>query len=161
MVRLITESEKYLRQWISDFLDKPEPLLNNLPPCPYARSAKILFLEVDDYANEINSCLDTWNDQYDVVCFVCGDIDPVKFSLDVRCINDYWMPYGFVCLEDHKDIPEPFHHLDFRNGRYNIILVQKLEKINAASLKLKPQGYYDNWPAALYNDVVAWRLDGS
>ena len=158
---MTTESEKFLNQWIVDFLDKPEPLLNNLSPCPYARSAKILFVETTDYAQSVNQCVDTWNNKYDVVCFVCGEVDPEKFALDVRCLNDYCMPYGFVCLEDHKDIPEPLYHLDFRNGRYNIILVQKLEKINDASKKLMTAGYYKNWTTNLYNNVVAWRSGGA
>lgn len=153
------ESEEYLRRWILDFLDKPQSLLNNLPPCPYARTARILFLEVVDYINEIKNYLDSWNDQYEVICFICGDIDPLKFSKDIKELNDHWMPFGFVCLEDHKDIQETFHHLDFRNGRYNIVLVQRLEKINQASLKLQSLGYYKNWTNDLYNDVVAWRLD--
>jgi len=156
---LITESEKFLRQWILDFLDKPDPLLNNLPPCPYAKNAKILFVETAEYTKSINEYVDTWNDQYDVICFICGEVDPEKFVLDIRCLNDYWMPYGFVCLEDHKDIAEPLHHLDFRNGKYNIVLVQKLEKINDASKKLMAADYYKNWTNNLYNNVVAWRLD--
>lgn len=152
------DSEKYLRQWITDFLDRPDALLNDLPPCPYAGKAKILFLEVDDYVKEINKQLDTWNDLYDIICFVCGEIDAGKFVNDVKYLNDHWMPRGFVCLEDHKEIPESFYHMDFRNGRYNIILVQRLEKINDASKKLMAVGYYKNWNADLYNNVVAWRL---
>lgn len=154
----MTDAEQYLRQWITDFLNEPNDFLNNLPPCPYARNAQILFIEVDDYVKEINEHLKTWNDQYDVICFICGEIDSTKFVNDVKNLNDYWMPHGLVCLEDHKEIPESFYHMDFRNGRYNIILAQRLEKINDASKKLMAVGYYKNWNADLYNNVVAWRL---
>lgn len=153
------ESEKYLRKWINEFLDKPEPLLNNLPPCPYARNAKILFVETVDYKKLINEHLKTWNDVWDVVCIVCGDVDILEFSNDIKNVNDQWKPHGFVCLEDHKDVPETLHHLDFRNGLYNIVLLQRLEKINDASLKLHSAGYYKNWSKELYDNVVAWRLD--
>lgn len=153
------ESEKFLRQWILDFLDKPEPLLNNLPPCPYAKNAKILFVETDDYLKSVNQYFETWDEKYDVVCFVCQEISPDKFTSDVKLLNDRWMPYGFVCLEDHKDIAEPLYHLDFRNGQYNIILAQQLEKINDASKKLVSAGYYKNWTTDLFNNVVSWRLD--
>jgi hypothetical protein len=158
---LITESEQYLRLWIDEFLSKPDALLNGLPPCPYARKAKIKFVETDNYIFDITQCLENWSTEYDVVGFVCGDVEPASFVLDVRCLNDYWLSRGFVCLEDHKDIPEVFHHLNFSNGRYNLILVQRTEKLNAASKQLTDAGYYKNWSENLYNDVVAWRLGGA
>jgi hypothetical protein len=158
---LITESEQYLRSWIDEFLSKPDALLNGLPPCPYARKAKIKFVETDNYIFDITQCLENWSAEYDVVGFVCGDVEPASFVLDVRCLNDYWLSRGFVCLEDHKDIPEVFHHLNFNNGRYNLILVQRTEKLNAASKQLTDAGYYKNWSKNLYNDVVAWRLGGA
>lgn len=158
---MITESEKFLRQWILNFLSKPEPLLNNLPPCPFARQASILFLETEDYNKDIIERLESWDEQYEVVCFVCGEIDSEKFVNDIKEINHRCLPIGFVCLEDHKEIPENFYHLDFRNGRYNIVLVQRLEKINSASKKLSSLGYYKNWTSELFDDVVTWRLDRS
>ena len=158
---MITESEQYLRSWIDEFLSKPDALLNGLPPCPYARKAKIKFVETDNYIFDITQCLENWSAEYDVVGFVCGDVEPASFVLDVRCLNDYWLSRGFVCLEDHKDIPEVFHHLNFNNGRYNLILVQRTEKLNAASKQLTDAGYYKNWSKNLYNDVVAWRLGGA
>ena len=156
---MITESEQYLRSWIDEFLSKPESLLNGLPPCPYARKARIKFIETDNYIFDITQCLENWSKEYDVVGFVCGDVEPANFVLDVRCLNDYWLSRGFVCLEDHKDIPEIFHHLNFSNGRYNLILVQQSEKLNAASKQLTDAGYYKNWSKDMYNDVVAWRSD--
>ncbi len=158
---MITESEQYLRSWIDEFLSKPDALLNGLPPCPYARKAKIKFVETDNYIFDITQCLENWSAEYDVVGFVCGNVEPASFVLDVRCLNDYWLSRGFVCLEDHKDIPEVFHHLNFSNGRYNLILVQRTEKLNAASKQLTDAGYYKNWSENLYNDVVAWRLGGA
>ena len=158
---MITESEQYLRSWIDEFLSKPDALLNGLPPCPYARKAKIKFVETDNYIFDITQCLENWSTEYDVVGFVCGDVEPASFVLDVRCLNDYWLSRGFVCLEDHKDIPELFNHLNFSIGRYNLILLQRTEKLNAASKQLTDVGYYKNWPENHYNDVVAWRLGGA
>lgn len=158
---MITESEQYLRSWIEEFLSKPEALLNGLPPCPYARKARIQFVETNNYIFDITQCLENWSNEYDVVGFICGEVEPASFVLDVRCLNDYWLSKGFVCLEDHKDIPEKFHHLNFSNGRYNLILVQQTEKLNAASKQLADAGYYKNWSKDLYNDVVSWRLGGT
>jgi hypothetical protein len=61
-----------LREWLVDFVEKPNPLLNNWPPCPYARQARL--------ANKIHIVFDspleiahyvTFLDDYDVVvlCF--------------------------------------------------------------------------------------------
>ena len=35
------EIQLKLNQWLVDFVEKPNPLLNNWPPCPYARQARL------------------------------------------------------------------------------------------------------------------------
>ena len=30
-----------VQRWITDFVEKPTPLLNGWPPCPYARQARL------------------------------------------------------------------------------------------------------------------------
>ena len=47
----IDEAKEYMLQWISDFVSKPNPLLNNFPPCPFAKQAvleKKIAFEVAD-----------------------------------------------------------------------------------------------------------------
>ena len=41
---------EFIRQWIDDFVTKPNPVFGDLPPCPFARKAivenKVKFLEL-------------------------------------------------------------------------------------------------------------------
>jgi hypothetical protein len=161
--KMITEYEEYLKTWIFGFLSTAQPILNGFPPCPYARKAlldnKIKFVRSEDYTQDVINETTNWTDEFDVVVFVCPDtVSKEQFVTDVEYINSVIMPTGFVVLEDHIDIPEPLGEVDFRNGKYNLILAQRIDKINDASLKLKEKGYYKNWSEDDISAVVAWRF---
>ena len=34
-------AEEYLTEWMKKFVEKPHPLLGNMPPCPFARKARL------------------------------------------------------------------------------------------------------------------------
>ena len=160
---MTTDYEQYLRTWILDVLSKPEPLLNNLPRCPYARAAlvdnKVKFISTNNYVDDIEKLFADWNSSLDVVVLVCqNNIDPDKFSADVKSINDRYVPLGFGCLEDHVAVPETLEDIVFNNGKYNLILCQPLDKLNKASEQLKGKGYYNNWSSDYFDSVVSWRL---
>ena len=158
----MTTEFDFLKNWINDFLSKPQDLLNGFPPCPYARKAlvdnKVLFFKSENYVADIEQLFDNWDDSYEVaVCVVSDSVDKYEFINNVEQINERYISKGFGCLEDHKAIPENFYHLTFNNGQYNIILCQRLDKINDASDKLMSKGYYKNWSKEMYDEVVAWR----
>jgi len=101
-----------------------------------------------------------WNDSDHAVLFVCDDdIDPIKFVKDIKQLNKQFLPQDLVLLEDHVSIEEPFHGIKFNNGKYNIVIAQRLHSINEASRSLARDGYYINWSDALYDDVVRWRFE--
>jgi hypothetical protein len=159
----MTTEFEYLKEWILNFLSTPQKLLNGFPPCPYAKKAlidnKVMFFKSVDYVKDIEHLFNNWDDQYDVaVCVVPDDTDTVEFVDAVNKLNERYVDKGFGCLEDHKEIAENFHDLQFNNGRYNIILCQRLDKINDAAEKLLSKGYYKNWSKEMYDEVVTWRL---
>lgn len=158
----MTTASEYLKEWILNFLSEPQDLLNGFPPCPYAKKSlienKIKFCSSVDYIKDICEAFDNWDDSAEVVIFIVpDDIDPTTFVDDIQKINEIYLKKGFVCLEDHKDIPEPFFNIHFNNGKYNLVLCQKLEKINQASEILLNKGYYKNWNKDMYDQVVSWR----
>lgn len=160
---MITDYEEYLRSWITDVLSKPEPLLNNLPSCPFAKAAlidnKVKFITSNNYLEDIEILFDKWDHSYDVVVLVCqNNIDPEKFSLDMQEINKKYVPLGFGCLEDHVAVPETLGDIVFNNGKYNLVLCQPLDKLNKASQYLQTKGYYKNWSKDYFDSVVSWRL---
>ena len=46
---------EFIKQWIDDFVTKPNPVFGDLPPCPFARKAmlenKVKFVELDSVAD--------------------------------------------------------------------------------------------------------------
>lgn len=160
-IRLTTASD-YLKQWIIGFLSEPQDLLNGFPTCPFAKKSlidnKIKFYDSIDYVTDICKLFDNWNDSIEVAIFIVPDgVDPQKFVQDIKKINEIYIEKGYICLEDHKDVPEPFFHLHFNNGKYNLAICQKSEKINQAAEILLKKGYYKNWSKELYDQVVSWR----
>jgi hypothetical protein len=158
------EYEDYLKTWVEEVLSVPNDLLNSLPICPFARNAilenRVKFIRTHDYVNDINTSLQSWNDNIHALLFVCDDeVDPDKFADDVKQLNKKFLLQDLVLLEDHVKIEEPFHGIKFNNGKYNIIIVQRLNSINEASRSLERSGYYINWSDALYDDVVKWRFE--
>lgn len=166
VVKMTTDYKEYLSKWIVEVLDKPQAWLNNLPSCPYAKQAlinnRIDFRSSDDYVCDVRMLFDHWPQQFDVVILVCNDdIDSNMFSEHVAELNKHYVPLGYACLEDHVSCVETVKDINFNNGKYNLILCQPLNKLNAATAQLHKQGYYEHWPKDYYDQVVSWRLSGT
>ena len=153
-----------LINWITDFVEKPNPLLNNWAPCPYARQARIadkiaiVFVESTSIILTIEKNL-TLLDSKDVIIFC---FDHTKINVDetqelVRVHNQLLMDKDYVILEDHPDATEILNGVRMNFGKCGLLLVQRLSKLTTASEQLREKGYYDIWPKENYNDVVAWR----
>lgn len=156
------ESKDYIEKWILGFLSTPHQILNNLPPCPYAKKAylehKVKIIEVVDYVKEITDFLNIWDNSYEVIIFVCpNNIDASSFIKEVEILNKHFMPKNLVLLEDHVEIEEKIQDLIFNNGKYNLVLAQRKDKLQEASEKLHKISYYQNWPKSYYDEVVGWR----
>jgi hypothetical protein len=163
-VSVTTEYKEYLTKWVEEVLSVPHELLNGLPVCPFARQAiienKVEFFRTSDYVKDIANKLDNWDDSIHALVFVCDDdVDPKQFVVDVKKLNLKYLDENLVLLEDHTKVDEPFHGIKFNNGKYNIVIAQRLKSINEASKHLARNGYYINWSDDMYNDVVRWRFE--
>ena len=159
----INEAKEYMLQWISDFVSKPNPLLNNFPPCPFAKQAmleKKIDFEVADKDINLYLCEKSgrWTDDVDVCCIFVPGVDPDTLSNLVMDVNkNYLMPMNLLALEDHPQAEENVNGVIMNNGKYPIVLMQRLSKIQNFSNILKKQGYYDVWSEENLDDVVNWR----
>ena len=75
--------------------------------------------------------------------------------------NQEYMPQDLVFLDDHVSVPEQQLGLSFNNGRYNLLMMQRLSKLDLASRKLKMLGYYAGWSKDYLDQVVTWRSSRS
>ena len=84
-------------------------------------------------------------------------IDPVTLQEIVHHLNSQLMPRNYVVLEDHPDSPEYVNGVRMNFGACGLLIIQRLDKLNAAADRLREQGYYASWSQASLDSVVNWR----
>lgn len=162
--QLITQQ---LTQWMTDFVEKPNPLLNGWAPCPYARQARvnnkleIVFSEPDRLLATCEQNLDKLDDKdIIVVCFDHTTVPVDELVYLVKVYNeDFLMPRNYVVLEDHPQDEEILNGVKMNFGYCGLLLLSKLSVLNEASDQLKANGYYEHWPKENLDNVVAWRYN--
>jgi hypothetical protein len=154
-----------LTDWLTEFVEVPNPLLNNWAPCPFARQARIknkiavVFCEVDKITNAVDEAKVLFPDKEVVaILFDHTKISGTQLAELVVQINDKIMSENFVILEDHPDTPELLHNVAMNFGKCGLILMSPLRLLNDASEQIRAKGYYDHWPQENIDNVVAWRF---
>lgn len=155
-----------LESWILEFVSKPNPLLNDWAPCPYARQALLndkifmVFSDLDNLFNTVSDHLSLLESkEVVIVCFDHTKIDAVDLEKSVVTYNQtVLMPLDYVILEDHPGSVEMLNGVNMNFGLCGLLLVSKLSMLNNASVHLKSKGYYDQWPEENLDAVVTWRF---
>ena len=151
-----------LEHWLTNFVEQPNPLLNNWPPCPYARQARLsnkiltVFnnpLEIARYTNQL--------DEYDVVilCFDHTKFSSKQIELFTSHVNNILMWQDYVVLEDHPESEEFVNGVKMNFGKCGLMILQRLSKLNTATEQLQGKGYYHTWSKENLDEVVKWRYD--
>ena len=155
-----------IRNWITDFVTKPNPIFGNLPPCPFAQKAmidgKVEFLELDGVAGHETLYSHIWHFDFDEKDVLCMIAERDHFTTAETCdiaekLNAYWMPRDVVVLEDHPDIPENVKEVKLNNGKHILFLAQRLSKLNRFSKLLEVGPYYKNWSKSYLESVKGFR----
>jgi hypothetical protein len=153
-----------IEQWIVDFVEKPNPLLNGWPPCPYARQAR-LNQQVDirpGCHNPIDDVKQTDMDKYDVVAYVYARErwSAAEFNELVETANvSYLAQRGLIALADHPDDVETVAGVVMNQGTYAIVFVQDLSKLNHFAQILGKKDFYKDWPEEYLTVLFAGRID--
>ena len=151
-----------IMQWSADALEKPSPHFNNLPPCPYARSAwmdnkvSILFKYEPSY-QVLYSCISRFDDVFDVAIIIDTnpDEDSDAFHEYLDQLNDViangmfidkdiWL-MGFHPADEPSDFVEEVVFDRDIDTAYSMIFVQRLSKLQESADKLDKKGYYDSY----------------
>lgn len=151
-----------LEHWLVNFVEQPNPLLNNWPPCPYARQARLsnkIFtvfdspLEIHQYTGQLEN--------YDVVvlCFDHTKFSASQIELFTKHVNSILTLHDFVLLEDHPDSQELVNGVKMNFGKCGLMILQRLSKLNTAADQLREKGYYTTWSKENLDEVVNWRYD--
>ena len=155
-----------IRNWISDFVTKPNPVFGDLPPCPYAQKAivdgKVRFLELDGIGEFGTIFTHIWDfdfDKQDVLVLIA---EPDQYTKEQTVeiadrLNEALMPSDIVVLEDHPKIKERVKQVKLNNGSYTLFLAQRLSKLNRYSRMLESGPYYKNWSKTYLESVKGFR----
>ena len=155
-----------IKNWISEFVTKPNPVFGNLPPCPFARNAivdnKVDFTELNGGADWRTIYGMIWNfdfEEKDVLCIIAK---PEQFTAQqtvsmAKWLNERFMPHDIVVREDHPGISEHVKEVKLNNGHYILFLAQSLSKLNKFSKMLESGPYYNNWSKTYLESVKGFR----
>jgi len=147
---VITSMEAELRDWITEFLSRPNPMLNNFPPCPFAKRALLedrIHIERFTTWNRLTEVAAQWDDSAEVALFW---FTPDVMSYDEMnrnkwIFNDIWRAEDMWLLGDHPDHPEHINGVCMNFGSACLLLLQRLSRLTSASEQLRQAGYYDSW----------------
>jgi len=155
-----------IKNWISEFVTKPNPIFGDLPPCPFAQKAmvedKVSFLELDGVADYNTLYGHIWNFDFEDKDLLIMIAQPDHFTPEetekmAKDLNGYFMSKDIVILEDHPEIDEHVKDVKLNNGKYILFLAQSLSKLNKFSKMLETGPYYKNWSKGYLESVKGFR----
>ena len=169
MVGTITDD---INRWSKEVVEKPNKHLGNFAVCPYARGckknkqfkieeiheAKLLLPTVVDWANKLKKT------KYRIVIIGCSDLSITATELDssIEALNFVYMPKDVYLMASHPETSD--ENIDFlydhgfeTSTDFSMVLIQRYQDLEEASLKLKKVGYYKHWEEDYYKETVEHR----
>jgi hypothetical protein len=158
------QAKQDIEQWIVDFVEKPNPLLNGWAPCPYARQAR-LNKQVDIRSgcfNPIDDLKQVDMGDFDVLAYVYDRTQwsAAEFNEQVETVNiSYLAQRGLIALADHPDDVETVKGVVMNQGTYAIVFVQDIAKLNHFAKILGKKDFYLDWDEEYLKVLFAGRED--
>ena len=155
-----------IKNWIKDFVTRPNPVFGDLPPCPFAQKAmvdgKVKFIELDGLGEFGTIFTHVWDFDFDKKDVLVLIAEPDQYTVEqtveiADMLNWAFMPRDVVILEDHPEIKESVKRVKLNNGEYILFLAQRLSKLNRYSRMLEKGPYYKNWSKSYLRSVKGFR----
>ena len=152
--------------WSERFVEVPHPALGGWPPCPFARSARLnktiqVLTGADPYFDLRNRA--RWGmGQYEVIVYAYDPADwPYsRFHSSIESANtEILLARDMLALEDHPADVEDVNGVVMNQGKYALVLVQSLSKLNTAARQMGSKGFYHTWPGEYLTGLFKHRVD--
>ena len=159
-----SQAKTDIEQWIVDFVEKPNPVLNNWAPCPYARQAR-LNKQVDirpGCFNPIDDLKQVDMGEFEVLAYVYDTErwSAAEFNELVETVNiSYLAQKNLIALADHPDDVETVNGVVMNQGTYAIVFVQSLDKLNHFAVLLAAKEFYKGWDEEYLTVLFSGRQD--
>ena len=158
--------KKEIENWIINFVEKPNELLNGWPPCPYARRARIeKQYDVRLGSHPLTDLVDLSYQgiaPYEVVILVYNPDtwDRLLFSDMLEQANlQYLLSKDLIVLEDHPDDLEMVNGVCMNQGTYALALVQSKSQLDSHAQAVARKGFYNGWPEHYLQGLFKHRQD--
>ena len=143
--------------WASDVLSVPSDHFSGLAPCPFARRCVSdcgLDIQFGDEGTVLGSC-DRWDDSFDLVIVVTEGWDHSSITEWCEVENERLASRDLTLMAfvpgegpDTGQPPEEGDDWDYLvEDEYPMVFIQRLSKVNDASMVLDRRGYYRNCSA--------------
>ena len=152
--------------WCERFVEVPHPALGGWPPCPFARQARLnktiqVLTGADPYFDLRNRA--RWGmGKYEVIVYAYDSEDwPYeRFHSSIESANrEILLARDMLALEDHPADVENVNGVIMNQGKYALVLVQSLSKLNTAAKQMSAKGFYHNWPEEYLTGLFEHRVD--
>ena len=152
--------------WSETFVEVPHPALGGWPPCPFARQARLnhtvqVLIGADPYFDLRNRS--RWGmGAHEVIVYA---YDPAqwpysRFHSAIETANtEFLLRKDILALEDHPDSVENVNGVIMNQGKYALVLVQSLSKLNTAAKQMGTKGFYHAWPEEYLTELFKNRVD--
>jgi hypothetical protein len=151
-------------KWMINFVEKPNHMLNNWPPCPFARQARIndtihiQFSDIDTLISCVNNSLPLLDTkEVVIICFDHTKISVNELTKIVSNLNKRFMENNYIILEDHPNDVEYVNNVHMNFGFCGLLIIQKADKLASAAAQLHTKGYYNVWKKEELDSIVTWR----
>ena len=152
--------------WSERFVEVPHPSLGGWAPCPFARQARLnqtiqVLTGADPYFDLRNRA--RWGmGKYEVIVYA---YDPEewpysRFHSAIESANtEILLARDMLALEDHPADVENVNGVIMNQGKYALVLVQSLSKLNTAAKQMGAKGFYHAWPEEYLTGLFKHRVD--
>jgi hypothetical protein len=140
-------------------ITRPRREFGGLPVCPFARLTDTRIC-AGRSIRDLRKILDTWDDSHCVVVFAHLMRPTLRKALRIAdSLNRRYEGKDLVVLTDHPDKPLEFDGFRPSNGKYVLFLIQRLSRVNEATVMLsRSSKYYDSWSEENKDAVVRSRF---
>ena len=140
-------SNQNLKNWILDYLSKPNPVFNNMPPCPHAKKAWLDGnVEIKKFVNydELEECIkDIVESKVKIFYFEYPLLPSAEKLKSVVSWLGNKHPQ-FIFYDEHPDTIEEVGGEVVNSGVIAIIVQDRKDLLEKRAELLKT-GYYDKW----------------
>jgi hypothetical protein len=152
--------------WCETFVEVPHPSLGGWPPCPFARQARLnqtiqVLIGTDPYFDLRNRS--RWGmGAHEVIVYA---YDPAewpyeRFHAAIQDANrEFLLARDILALEDHPADIEDVNGVIMNQGKYALVLVQSLSKLNTAAKQMGVKDFYHTWPEEYLTELFKHRVD--